>query len=66
MTTQPITVRVTIQVPINVEAWNDNYGTGTAAKAIRADVKEYVHSLVWEQLHGLGVLAIEDHAQEEN
>ena len=35
-------ILVTLALEIDPEAWDTTYGTGTAAAAVRQDVREYV------------------------
>lgn len=52
-------VRVSFTVEIDREAWNMNYGTGTDAAAIRADVQTYIENGARDQLSDLDLLAKE-------
>lgn len=39
-------VSITLSVDVDVDAWDLAYGTGTKAKAVREDVRQYVLALV--------------------
>lgn len=39
-----ITVRVTLDIVVDVEGWDSNYGTGTTVKQITNDVRAYVEN----------------------
>lgn len=55
-TSRTIKVRIPVTVEIDMAAWDDVYGGGTATE-IREDVKRYVQDLVRQQLAGNGMLA---------
>ena len=42
----PVKVTVTITVTVDPEAWDEQYGTGTTAALVKADVKRYVANSV--------------------
>jgi hypothetical protein len=49
-------ISVTLSLDVDPEAWDLEYGTGTAAKDVRADVQAHVRGTVHEHFRELGVL----------
>lgn len=43
-------VKVSFTVDIDPEVWDANYGTGTAAAAVRKDVQEYAYHTLTEHI----------------
>lgn len=54
--TNTLKVRIPLTVEIDVDAWVDEYGTGSATE-IRSDIKAHIESMVRSQLDALGVSA---------
>lgn len=52
----PMKVRIEFTLGIDIRAWAAEYGTGTTASVVRADVHTYIRNLVAEALDGLGHL----------
>jgi hypothetical protein len=48
-------VKVSFEVDINTDAWDDEYGTGSVTE-IRSDVKRHIENMVRGQLESIGVL----------
>ena len=52
-----VKVRVTLDLPIDADAWAKEYGTDPWAASVRADVREHIRQSVWSHLESLGLLA---------